>query len=361
MKKIRLVESLKEILGFHIGIYTNDGEHIEGILTEIKGDFLIIKDEKDKTFFFNIDKIQAFSKNTRKFKVDDSPSEPFYERSLMEVIDNYQYCWVTVHCQHKLTFSGILTVITNDHIILTVKDEKLYIQKEHIITFQPEKLKPSRKPQEEEKKKEEDKKKDKKDDNKDKKDDKKDNKKNNKRDNKKNDDKDQKKGNKKDKKERNKDYKKDNSSKQKDKSQKDNKSDKRKEQDSKENKTSKDYSRNNNTNGKRDVVSTAFKKVIKNHMDSLDTPLINQISNHLKTSLADAADDKDSPKEKGQSKNKSVSTTEPNDKTASNSNKGQGNNEKRSSNGGSKGGLITKTYYGISFREKNRKRKSNYL
>src|SRR5690554_6050724 len=110
MKKIRLVESLKEILGFHIGIYTNDGEHIEGILTEIKGDYLIIKDDKDNTFFFNIDKIQAFSKNTRKFKVDESDSKPFYESSLMEVIDNYQYSWVTVHCQHKLNFSGILTV-----------------------------------------------------------------------------------------------------------------------------------------------------------------------------------------------------------------------------------------------------------
>ncbi len=152
MNKIRLIESLKEIIGFHIGIYTNDGEHIEGVLSEIKDDFLIIKDKNYKTFFFNIDKIQAFSKNTRKFKVNHVYVEPYFENSLMEIIDNYQYSWVTVHCQHKLTFSGVLTVIEKDHIILTINDEKLYIQKDHIITFQPEKLKPTKKSQKDGKK-----------------------------------------------------------------------------------------------------------------------------------------------------------------------------------------------------------------
>src|SRR5690606_20576245 len=105
MNKMRLIESLKEIVGFQIGLYTNDGEYIEGILSEIKDDFLIIKDKKHGTFFFNIDKIQAFSKNTRKFVVDGTSVEPYYENSLMEIIDNYQYSWVTVHCQNKLTFT----------------------------------------------------------------------------------------------------------------------------------------------------------------------------------------------------------------------------------------------------------------
>ena len=89
MNKMRLIESLKEIVGFQIGLYTNDGEYIEGILSEIKDDFLIIKDKKHGTFFFNIDKIQAFSKNTRKFVVDGTSVEPYYENSLMEIIDNY--------------------------------------------------------------------------------------------------------------------------------------------------------------------------------------------------------------------------------------------------------------------------------
>ncbi len=155
MNKMRLIESLKEIVGFQIGLYTNDGEYIEGILSEIKDDFLIIKDKKHGTFFFNIDKIQAFSKNTRKFVVDGTSVEPYYENSLMEIIDNYQYSWVTVHCQNKLTFTGVLSVIEKDHIVLTMNDEKLYIQKDHIITFRPEHVKPSRKPAKEEQKKKE--------------------------------------------------------------------------------------------------------------------------------------------------------------------------------------------------------------
>jgi hypothetical protein len=143
MNKIRLIESLPEVIGFQIGIYTNDGKQVNGILTNVKDDFLTVINDKNETFFFNLDKIQAFSKNTRKFKVDHKHGGHIYEQSLMELIDNYKYSWITVNCLNNLSFSGVLSIIADDHIILTVKEEKLYVQKDHIISFFPETLKDS--------------------------------------------------------------------------------------------------------------------------------------------------------------------------------------------------------------------------
>ncbi|PCD05894.1 hypothetical protein CMV16_21290 [Peribacillus simplex] len=133
MKKHYFQETLDSLIGFKISIISDDKTVHDGLVLDVKSDFIVIRMNPDKQCYFNLNQVYALSKNTKEFHAQILDHEPTQKQSFTELINELKGHWVTINRENNLSLDGFLSTVTNDYIVLLNKDKQLYIQLSNIL------------------------------------------------------------------------------------------------------------------------------------------------------------------------------------------------------------------------------------
>ncbi|UYY98162.1 YuzF family protein [Peribacillus frigoritolerans] len=133
MKKQNFQEALHSLIGFNVSIISDDKTVHDGVVLDVKSDFIVIQMNPDKPCYFNLNQVYALSKNTKEFQAQMIDHEPTQKQSFTELINELKGNWVTVKRDNNLTFDGFLSTVTNNYIVLINKDKQLYVQLSNIL------------------------------------------------------------------------------------------------------------------------------------------------------------------------------------------------------------------------------------
>lgn len=133
MKKQNFQEALHSLIGFNVSIISDDKTFHDGVVLDVKSDFIVIQMNPDKPCYFNLNQVYALSKSTKEFQVQILDQEPTQKQSFTELINELKGNWVTVKRDNNLTFDGFLSTVTNNYIVLINKDKQLYVQLSNIL------------------------------------------------------------------------------------------------------------------------------------------------------------------------------------------------------------------------------------
>lgn len=114
-----------------IGLFLDDNRFIEGVLLDVKQDHLIVEVDQN-IFYFALEHIHALSKNAKDFRISSTIVPHLDRNNLAELLCELKYNWVTINSLSNQAFFGVLSNISEDHIILINNHEQLYIQKSFI-------------------------------------------------------------------------------------------------------------------------------------------------------------------------------------------------------------------------------------
>ncbi|MGW8429167.1 DUF2642 domain-containing protein, partial [Peribacillus simplex] len=133
MKKQNFQEALNSLIGFNISIISDDKTVHDGVVLDVKSDFIVIQMNPDKQCYFNLNQVYALSKNTKEFQVQILDHETTQKQSFTELINELKGHWVTVNRENNLSIDGYLSTVTNNYIVLLNKDKQLYVQLSNIL------------------------------------------------------------------------------------------------------------------------------------------------------------------------------------------------------------------------------------
>ncbi|WHY55974.1 DUF2642 domain-containing protein [Peribacillus simplex] len=133
MKKQNFQEALNSLIGFNISIISDDKTVHDGVVLDVKSDFIVIQINPNKQCYFNLNQVYALSKNTKEFQGQILDHEPTQKQSFTELVNELQGHWVTVNKDNNLSFDGFLSTVTNNYIVLLNKDKQLYVQLSNIL------------------------------------------------------------------------------------------------------------------------------------------------------------------------------------------------------------------------------------
>ncbi|MCZ0875552.1 DUF2642 domain-containing protein [Peribacillus sp. AS_2] len=133
MKKQNFQEALHSLIGFNVSIISDDKTVHDGVVLDVKSDFIVIQMNPDKPCYFNLNQVYALSKNTKEFQVQILDHELTQKQSFTELINELKGHWVTINRENNLSLDGFLSTVTNDYIVLLNKDKQLYIQLSNIL------------------------------------------------------------------------------------------------------------------------------------------------------------------------------------------------------------------------------------
>lgn len=122
--------TLDSLKGFHVNLYVGE-EIIKGKLMGVETDHIVIEDENKYIFYYNIDKIQAITKNTKQFKSAEI-TDYMKTQSLKDLLISLKNSWVTILCVNTQTFSGVLSIVDSDFVTLISGEERILVKISHI-------------------------------------------------------------------------------------------------------------------------------------------------------------------------------------------------------------------------------------
>ncbi|MFJ7726257.1 hypothetical protein ACIQXV_08835 [Neobacillus sp. NPDC097160] len=123
--------ALDLLKGFDVNLYV--GEDIfKGKLIGVEADHVVLETENKYIFYYNIDKIQAITKNTKLFQPENTTANFQQTQSLTELLQTFQHSWVTILSINKQRFSGVLSEIGTDFATLISGEERILIKLTHV-------------------------------------------------------------------------------------------------------------------------------------------------------------------------------------------------------------------------------------
>ena len=117
--------------GSKINILLKNEEFIEVILLDVKLDHIIVNMD-DRIFYIAISHIQTLSKNAKDPHITKQLVPYLDRKHLTDLFDALKYNWVTINGLGNQTFNGLLSNISDDHIMLINDTEILIIHKSFI-------------------------------------------------------------------------------------------------------------------------------------------------------------------------------------------------------------------------------------
>jgi hypothetical protein len=123
--------ALDLLKGFQVNLYVGE-EIIKGKLMGVETDHVVIEDEHKYIFYYSIDKIQAITKNTKQFQVEEITTTFQKTQSLTELLHSFRNSWVSILCLNKKRFSGVLSDIDADFATIINGEERILIKLTHI-------------------------------------------------------------------------------------------------------------------------------------------------------------------------------------------------------------------------------------
>ncbi|MFF2445827.1 hypothetical protein ACFVSW_01910 [Neobacillus sp. NPDC058068] len=123
--------ALDLLKGFNVNLYVGE-DVFKGKLIGVETDHVVLETENKYIFYYNIDKIQAITKNTRLFQTEETTAEFQKTQSLTELLHSFQHSWVSILSVNKQRFSGVLSDIDSDFATLINGEERILIKLSHV-------------------------------------------------------------------------------------------------------------------------------------------------------------------------------------------------------------------------------------
>ncbi|MEH7307746.1 hypothetical protein, partial [Neobacillus drentensis] len=123
--------ALDLLKGFSVNLYVGE-DVFKGKLIDVEADHVVLETENKYIFYYNIDKIQAITKNTRQFQPEKTTSKFQKTQSLTDLLHSFQHTWVTILTINKQRFTGVLSEIDTDFATLINGDERILIKLTHV-------------------------------------------------------------------------------------------------------------------------------------------------------------------------------------------------------------------------------------
>ncbi|MFK2826236.1 DUF2642 domain-containing protein [Bacillus sp. B190/17] len=129
--------ALTSLIGYSIGIFSNDGTLIKGRLIAVKKDFLILQKENNKFFYYHLDQIKSIAKNTKDLNNQTVNDDYLQAEKMHDILLQCERGWVTINCHNDQIVTGFLSKVFDDHIILISGEDKVIMQNSYINNIFP--------------------------------------------------------------------------------------------------------------------------------------------------------------------------------------------------------------------------------
>ena len=131
MGREKFSAALDLLKGFEVNLFV--GEDIfKGKLIGVEADHVVLETENNYIFYYNIVKIQAITKNTKKFQPEKTTARFQKTQSLVDLLQSFQHTWVTILSINKQRFTGVLSEIDEDFATLINGEERILIKLAHV-------------------------------------------------------------------------------------------------------------------------------------------------------------------------------------------------------------------------------------
>lgn len=136
-----LLDTIKGLEGLEIGLFLAENQSIQGTLLSVQEDHLIVK-VNENVIYFPITQIKALSKNAKESSVINKGfSNTSLNRFKLEEILKIMYLqWITVNSFGNKSFSGVLSNVYEDYIVLINGENQYYILKSQITSILNEQI-----------------------------------------------------------------------------------------------------------------------------------------------------------------------------------------------------------------------------
>lgn len=114
-----------------IGLFLNDKQFIEGTLVEEKEDHLIVE-VNQQICYIPLQYIHVITKNLKEFALPTTHKPYIDKNKFVDVLEAVKDHWVVINGFSTQVFSGVLSQILKDHIMLINNQELLYMEKTFI-------------------------------------------------------------------------------------------------------------------------------------------------------------------------------------------------------------------------------------
>ncbi|CAN7169649.1 hypothetical protein [Rossellomorea sp. LjRoot5] len=128
-------DSLKGLTGYQVNIILNDGTKLSGQLAEVSTDYLTVYSSQNETLYYPISQIQAVTKNSKDVEALPITDDHLKGEKMSDVLSQSLLSWVTINGSGKASYSGILSAVEEDHIVLTQGKDRVYLQHASVLNI----------------------------------------------------------------------------------------------------------------------------------------------------------------------------------------------------------------------------------
>ncbi|OXS56471.1 hypothetical protein B0G93_12148 [Bacillus sp. V-88] len=128
-------DSLKGLTGYQINIVLNDGTKLSGQLAEVSTDYLTVYSSENETLYYPISQIQAVTKNSKDVEALPVTDDHLKGEKMSDVLSQSLLSWVTINGSGKASYSGILSAVEEDHIVLTQGKDRVYLKHASVLNI----------------------------------------------------------------------------------------------------------------------------------------------------------------------------------------------------------------------------------
>lgn len=133
MNADNLLDTIRGLEGLEIELFLAENQSIHGTLLSVQDDHLIVKAD-EKILYFPITQIKAISKNVNDSGLNNNGSKiaTINRAKLDEILKTMYLQWITVNSFNNQSFSGVLSRVFNDYVLLINGDRQFFILKSQI-------------------------------------------------------------------------------------------------------------------------------------------------------------------------------------------------------------------------------------
>lgn len=132
-----LKNELNALKGMKISLIFSNDQVVEGVLVDVKQDHIVVS-VNQIIHYYVLNHICTLSHNTKDQPIK-SKTVHYLNRSYLEdVLEELLYNWVTIKSFSNQSFAGVLSKITESHLIIIKNSERFFIQKTYLSTISSE-------------------------------------------------------------------------------------------------------------------------------------------------------------------------------------------------------------------------------
>lgn len=126
-------DSLKALTGHQINIMLNDGTKLSGQLAEVSAEIMTLYSSENETLYYPISQIQSVTKSSKYVKALPVSGDHLKGEKISDVLSQSLLNWVTINGTGSASYSGILSAVEDDHLVLTQGKDRVYLKHSSVL------------------------------------------------------------------------------------------------------------------------------------------------------------------------------------------------------------------------------------